>query len=115
MLAVIYLLTSTSGLLLFKMGNNHTKTMISFQNGAAQFNISYLTLVGMLCYITSFVIFLIIVAKYNLTYVVPILSGCLYILIFLGAVFILKEKVSLLAVAGSAITLAGMLMITIAK
>jgi drug/metabolite transporter (DMT)-like permease len=114
-LAILYLITSALGLLLFKMGNNQIKTIIYFQNGAVQFLISYMAILGMLCYIASFITFMILVTRHNLTYILPVLTGCVYILVFLGAVFILKEKVSLLTVAGSIITIIGVLMIISTK
>jgi drug/metabolite transporter (DMT)-like permease len=114
-LALIYLITSTSGLLLFKLGNNQVKTIIAFQNGTIQFQIGCLSVLGLLCYIASFVTFMILLTKHHLTYLVPILNGCFYVLVLAGSAFILKEKTSGIAIIGSLLTIIGVLMVSFAK
>lgn len=101
--------------MLFKLGNNHTKTMISFEDGVIQLQGSYMSVAGLLLYVMSFIIFMIIVTRHNLTYIVPMLSGCLYAIIFLGAIFILKEKVYWHTAAGSLLIVIGVLIINYAK
>jgi multidrug transporter EmrE-like cation transporter len=114
-LALIYLVTSVSGILLFKLGNNRVGMAISLQGGSLQLQVSYISMLGLLCYVVSFVLFMALLTKHNLTYLLPILTGCLHVLVFLGAVFILKEKVSVTAVAGSLLVLTGVLMIGLAR
>jgi len=70
---------------------------------------------GLLFYITSFLLFLVIVTRYNLSYIYPLLAGCVYVAVFIASVIILKEKVSFLTVGGMIVILIGILILNLEK
>ncbi|MDR0765009.1 MAG: FUSC family protein, partial [Synergistaceae bacterium] len=99
----------------YKLGNNRIKTAISFQNGILRLEINYLTVIGFIAYIVSFLVFMIILTKYKITYIVPVLSGLMCICVFLGAIFLLHEKTSPGGIAGSVFVLIGIAIINLMK
>jgi len=86
-----------------------------FSGNAIQLEIGYLTIAGLLFYITSFVLFLVIVTRHNLSYIFPMLAGCVYAVVFIASVFFLKEEVSYLTVSGAVIILIGILILNLGK
>ena len=114
-LAIFYILASTSGLIFIKLGNNQVKSIVSFNRDAIQMEIGYLTIIGLLFYITSFILFLVIVTRHNLSYIFPLLAGCVYVTVFIASVIFLKEKISYLTVGGMVVILIGILILNLEK
>ena len=114
-LTIVYILATTSGLIFIKLGSNQVKTIISFSSKAIQIEIGYLSIIGLLFYITSFILFLVIVTRHNLSYIMPMLGGLAYIAIFIASIIILKEKVSYLTVSGVIIILIGIVIVNFEK
>ena len=86
-----------------------------FGGNAIQIEMGYLTIIGLLCYITSFLLFLVIVTKHNLSYIVPLLAGCVHVAVLIASVFILKEKVSFISVGGIAVIIVGILILNLGQ
>lgn len=89
---LIYLCCSVGGLTLVKIGADHN----AFALNPEFFNLSlsYTTVIGLFLYIASFLMWIGIVQKFDLSYIQPITTGLSYILIMAASIFILKESVS---------------------
>lgn len=106
----IYLLFSASGLILFKLGAS-SSAAFSFSQGMLNFKIGYLAILGVLCYGCSFLMYLGLVSKYNLSYIVPVTTGIMYIIILMASIFVFKETVSLTQIFGAMFIIAGVTLI----
>ena len=107
---VVYVVLSVSGVVLVKRGSEHP---LNLSVGGGQFALSfgYTTLLGLLCYICSFLIYMSLIAKNDLSYVVPLSSGAIYLLTYAASIGIFHEKVSVLRIVGSAVILAGIVIV----
>lgn len=111
-LSAIYILLSASGLVLFKMGSQ--KEMgIGISAGFLSFKISIVSLLGMLCYIMSFLMYLFLVSKFDLNKIYPITTGCIFVCVMLGSFLVLKENIGTIQIVGSALILIGVVLLAI--
>lgn len=107
----VYLLCTVGGLTLVKVGaeNNAFNMTSSFFN----LQLSHTTLIGLILYIISFIMWIVIVQKFNLSYIQPLTSGLAYILIIAASIFILKESISLFQWAGIIFILIGVVLMNL--
>ena len=89
-LICIYLIMTVAGLVLMKYGKNPGS--ISIQNGTFNFGISFISGIGLICYIISFVLFTRIVIMFDLSYIYPICTGIVQILTLIASKFVFKEN-----------------------
>lgn len=108
----IYLLLSASGLICFKLGSSRT-ALITLIVHNAQMKLSTFSLVGILFYGCSFLLYLGLVSKYDLSYIVPVTTGIMYIIIFISSYIIFKEPITLVHVIGTILVLIGITMINL--
>lgn len=112
-IVAIYLLLSVGGLVLVKLGGNSGTIAIS--NSTFNFNVSVISLIGLCCYVISFLIFTKIITMYDLSYIFPICTGISQILSLIAAYFIFKEQISIYGFAGIALIIVGIVLLNIKK
>ena len=112
LIIIIYLLLSTSGLIAIKYGAN--AVIFKVNNRIIHLSINFISLIGLILYISSFLIFtFIIVKKYNLTYIMPILTGASQILILISGFLIFNEEVSKLGLVGVSLVIIGIVLLNL--
>lgn len=104
---------SAGGLILFKLGSKLSAVSIILEKGVLGFSINVYSLAGLCCYLLSFVLYMQIVTKYDLTRIYPITSGLVYVLVFLGGIFILGENLSVVKFIGSVAILLGIILMNL--
>lgn len=112
-LIAIYLLLSVGGLVLVKLGGN--SGTIAFANSTLNFNISLISLLGLCCYVISFLMFTKIITMYDLSYIFPICTGIAQILSLVAAYFIFKEQISIYGFIGIVSVILGIVLLNIKK
>lgn len=107
---IVYIILSVSGVVLVKRG---AEQPLSFGIGSGRFSLTfgYITLLGLLCYICSFLIYMSLVAKYDLSYIVPLSTGGIYLLTYVASVGIFHEKLNAPRIVGSIVILAGIVLV----
>lgn len=110
LLISIYMFLSASGLILFKKGSQNGLSVILLESGL-NLKISYYSILGIISYGCSFLLYLFLVSKYNLSYIVPVTTGLMYVIIFITSVTIFKEKIDLMHIIGAIIVLFGIMLI----
>ena len=113
-LIAVYLIFSLAGVFLFKIGCQK-EFLVSVSTGIFSLNISLISIIGLLCYVCSFLMYMFLISKFDMTYIVPVTTGITYILTFILAVLIFKESVTVNKVIGSVLILAGVLVINMKK
>lgn len=109
---LLYLLFSTGGLVFIKIGTDGTKIEVTKYFLSATLN--WKLLIGFCLYILSFILYTVVISKFNLSYIYPILTAVLFILVMISSAIILKETVSTSQIIGAIIITVGVL-ITIFK
>lgn len=111
-LLVIYAILANVGLVFMKMGSTKG-TVVSFVNGMINANFNIFSILGFVFYITSFILYTILISKFNLTYLVPISSALSYLLIFLISIIFLKEQINIYQGIGFFVILVGVILLNI--
>ena len=84
-----YVLLASSGLILFKLGStNNNLTLNIF---GLSINYSIKMILGLLCYGFSFILWMLIVSKMNLTFAMPLSVAIVNTLVVVGSCLVLKE------------------------
>ena len=113
-LIIIYIILTVSGLVLFKLGTSQDFS-IGFTSGKISLILNYKAILGLVCYVLSFLLYMGLVSKFDLSYIVPITQGVIYVLIFLSSVVIFKENVTVQAIIGTFLVILGIILLNIKK
>ena len=111
LLFIIYVILSSSGLILFKLGSLNPNLNINILDISIAFSIK--SIIGILCYGCSFVLWMIIVSRMNLTVAMPLSVAIVNTLVLIGSCVFLKEKVTLVQGIGIFIIIFGVSLISI--
>ncbi len=107
-LCAIYVLFSVSGLLIIKIASTAESTK-SFVVPLLNFKVSWLSILGIICYGISFCLYLGVVSNFNIGFIIPLLGGVVNVLILLASTFILREGLGLKSIIGALIIVVGIM------
>lgn len=108
-----YVLLASSGLILFKLGStNNNLTLNIF---GLSINYSIKMILGLMCYGFSFILWMLIVSKMNLTIAMPLSVAIVNTLVVVGSCLVLKEKITLMQGVGIFIVILGVCIMTWGK
>ena len=110
----IYLILSVTGVALFNLGSQK-EILLSISNGVFNFKISLISILGLLCYVCSFLMYMFLISKFDMTYIVPITTGITQVLTFIVAIVLFKECLTVSKVAGTILILIGVAIINFKK
>ena len=111
---ILYAVISVAGLTLVKLGSNNPLTL-SMGTSGISFAVGWMTLLGLILYVASFLIYMTLIAKNNLTYVTPVSSAIVYILTMIVSLVLLKEQVTPMQWVGWCLILVGALLMNLKK
>lgn len=112
LMVMIYLILTVSGLILYKYGANQGFAL-SISSKVFELKISIISIIGLVCYLFSFIMYMVILPKFNISFIFPIMSAISYIGIFTLSILVLKEKITTTGVIGSIIILIGIITMNI--
>ena len=112
-LVLSYLIFSILGLILMKKGGNAGS--IRFNDGNVGLSINIISFIGIIFYIISFLLYTKVVTSFDLSYIIPIITGVSQILILLASWGILKETISKQGIIGAIIIIIGIIVMNIKK
>lgn len=112
LLTIIYIIFTTSGLTLMKLGGDSLKLSLS---KGINFKIGWITFLGFACYLISFLLWQRLLVKYDLSTIVPIVTGITQIIIVAIGYLIFKEQISLQSIVGAIIIIIGIVVMTFVK
>jgi drug/metabolite transporter (DMT)-like permease len=110
-LIAVYLACSTFGLILVRMGA--PASSLSLKEGLLGITLNVGTLVGMALYVGSFLLWMVLLQKYPVSYIVPMVSGLSYVGVMVAAVLLLKETVSPTHWIGIVVILVGIVLMNL--
>ena len=109
---ILYLIFTVSGLILMKKGGNAGK--ITMGSGELGFSISWISALGFICYILSFLLFTRIIMMFeNVSYISPICNGIAQACIVIASIIFLKEQFSIATIGGALLIIAGVIVMNL--
>lgn len=113
-IVLIYGLMSVSGLTCFKLGSQQALSM-GLSKTAFSLEISWLSVLGMVLYVGSFLIYLGMVSRNQMGYVMPVTTAVVHILTFAVSIFVFKEVYTLPQVVGIVMIFGGVILMNLKK
>ena len=110
-LVIIYLILTVSGLVLMKKGGNPGSILA--KDGNITLGMSLVSLLGLICYICSFLIYTRIVVMFDLSYIMPICVGIIQIAILVASYLVLKEEISKQGIIGASLIIIGIIVMNL--
>lgn len=110
-LFALYLILTTAGLLFLKAGAGGLGASIS--HSLLTINIDMYMIIGLICYVFSFIIFNLVLSRVNLSFIYPISAGLVNIAVIIASVLIFKEKVTTFGIMGMVIVIIGIVVMNI--
>ena len=101
----VYIILTISGLTLMKVGGN--SGALAIENGNMNFNISLISFAGLFCYLCSFLLFTRLVVMFDLSYIMPIVTGIVQILTLVASKVVFKENISVYGIVGASLVIIG--------
>lgn len=110
-LVVVYIILTILGLVLMKLGGNTGS--LAVEGGSFSFSMNFISLLGFVSYILSFLLFTNIVVKFDLSYIMPITAGIIQVLTLLSGYLIFKENISINGIIGVSLVIIGIIIMNI--
>ena len=112
LLTGVYIIFTTFGLFFMKLGGDSLKIVLKPN---LSFSMGYITLIGFICYIISFLLWQKLLVSFDLSYIVPIATGIVQIIVLLIGIFAFKEQVNSLGLIGSILIIVGLILLALSK
>lgn len=112
-MVIIYLVLTVAGLVLMKKGGNSGSIVIEKQT--FNFNINLISALGFICYLFSFLLYTKIIVMFDLSYITPICTGIVQILVLIASKLVFKENFTTTSVIGAAIVILGIIIMNLPK
>lgn len=112
-LFIVYVILSTAGLILFKLGGTTGAQSATYINSVLSVSISIKSVLGIICYGVSFILWLLIVQKSDLSYIYPLSVAVINVLILTGSYFFLEESITIWKMVGIVLIVTGIFVMNI--
>jgi small multidrug resistance pump len=103
-----YVALTASALIIVKL-SSRSGSFIELVNGRPHLNINLLTITGIFLYGASFLLYIYLISKFDLGYIIPLTTALIYILIFAASFTIFKETFTAMKVAGIVLIVIGLI------
>lgn len=107
---ILYVVCTVAGLILYKYGANK-EFGIMFSNGSLSIKINIISIIGLILYLISFILYIVILPKFDVTYILPIVSTATSILIFVSSIMFLNEPSNIVKWIGFVIMIVGVVIV----
>ena len=111
-LLALYAMLAVGGSTCFKLGASKALNL-QLTGGFFLFRISWLSLLGLCMYAASFILYMGMLSKMEMSVLVPVSVGTVYILSMLVSVVVFHEPFSVEKIIGAVLVLAGIVLMTI--
>lgn len=107
-----YVLSTSLGLVFIKLGSSDGFP-IKFISGKLSFNLNFYIISGIVLYILSFVLYIYLISRHDLGYIIPLTTAIVYVLIFIASFFIFHEAFTVAKVMGIVLILGGVVLLNL--
>ena len=113
-LIVFHIILTIAGVVLFKLGTQKD-FLVSIATGVFTLKISLMSIIGLVCYLCSFLMYMFLISRFDLTYIVPVTTGIVQVATFVLAIIIFKESVTVSKGVATGLILIGVILLNIKK
>lgn len=114
LLIVLYVVFAVGGSTLIKYGSlEKLGSLVTLPLVNVSF--SLVSFLGIVCYGLSFLLYILLLSKFDLSFISPVTIGIVYVLLMVTAVIVFNEHFTILKTIGCAIILIGILLIVTNK
>lgn len=96
-----------------KLGGN--PGAISINNGTIGLTMHWVSAIGFIAYLISFLLFTRIVVAYDLSYIYPIVTGIVQVITLIASKVVFKESLSIQGIIGASIIIIGIIVMNLPK
>lgn len=114
-LITIYVICSSFALIALKLGTRHGGAPIAYVNNRLHLNLTPYVIGGIFLYGTSFLLYMYLISKFDLGYIIPLTTAFIYVVIFLASALIFNEVFTVVKIAGIALIVAGLILLNLKK
>ena len=114
LIIALYIFATSFALVALKLGSK-AGAPVHLADNKLQFNINPYTVLGIALYGTSFLVYIYLISKYELGYIIPLTTAFVYILIFMASFFIFKESFTTVKVIGIVLIVMGLTFLNLKK
>lgn len=111
-LTATYIIFTTLGLFLMRLGGDSLKVVLK---PVLSISMGYITFFGFVCYVISFLLWQKLLVTFDLSYIVPIATGIVQVIVLLIGIIAFKEKINFLGGIGSIMIIAGIILLAMSK
>lgn len=108
----LYVIITSLALVVLKLSSK-AGAPVQFLENQLHFNINPLTVLGICLYGASFVLYTYLISKFDLGYIIPLTTACVYALIFVASFVIFKEQFTVLKIGGIIFILVGLTLLNL--
>ena len=108
---IIYLIFTTAGVILMKLGGN--PGTLSFKSGEIGLSMNFISAIGFLCYICSFLLYTRLVVMFDLSYIVPISTGIVQVVTLIASSVVFKETIKTQGYIGAIFVIIGIVVMNL--
>jgi small multidrug resistance pump len=110
----IYAIVTSLGLIFIKLGTNDGMP-IKYIGNKLQFDFNFYIIAGVLMYGLSFLLYMFLISKNELGYIIPLTTALVYVLIFVSSYFIFHEVFTATKIAGILLIIGGLVCLNLGK
>jgi len=110
----LYVLATSFALVALKYGSK-AGAPLSFVNHKLLFNINLYTILGIGFYGISFLVYMYLISKYDLGYIIPLTAAFIYVLIFVASYFVFHEVFTTTKIVGIGLIIVGLVFLNFKK
>lgn len=108
----LYIIFTVSGLVLFKFGAGKGTSFL-FHNGVMDLKLNVISLLGIVLYCCSFLLYLSLISQMDLGYIYPVTTGIVYVFVLLASAFIFRETFSAVQLSGCILIVVGVVLMNL--
>lgn len=102
------------GLVVLKLGSA-AGAPISIANSRLMFNLNPQAIAGLMLYGISFLLYIYLISKNDLGYIIPLTSAFVYVLVFLASWIVFKESFTMMKTLSIALIIGGIVLLGLSK
>ena len=111
---IAYVLATSSALVLIKLGTT-SGLPVAFVEHSLKFNINFSIIAGILLYGLSFVLYIYLISKFELGFIIPVTTALVYSLVFLASFLIFHEAFTVMKIAAISLIIFGVILLNFNK